>query len=93
MIDNDKNKNSSSHFLTGVAIGAVITALFTTKTGRKILKELTSNGSELLEGRVDIEKIVQRVKHARDEDDGELEIIVEEELPAPKRVFKGVKKK
>lgn len=89
--ENNKENNSSSHFLIGVAIGAALTALFTTKTGRKILHEVTSNGAELLDGKVDIDSIVQRVKRVQDEDDAEIDIMVES--PAHKRVFKGIKKK
>lgn len=72
-------------------MGAALTALFTTKTGRKILHEITSNGAELLDGKVDIDSIVQRVKRAQDEDDAEIDILIES--PAQKRVFKGIKKK
>lgn len=83
-----EDKNHSSHFMTGVAVGAAITALFTTKTGRRLLQELTSQGADLVEGKVDLEKIVDRVKSARDEDEGEKAST----RPKKKRVFKGVKK-
>jgi len=86
-----KEKEHSSHFLTGVAVGAAITALFTTKTGRRLLHELTTHGADFVEGKVDLEKIVDRVKNAGDEDEGEID--VGSTAPRRKRVFKGARKK
>lgn len=39
-----ENKNHSNSFLLGVILGVIITLLFTTKKGRKILKALSEEG-------------------------------------------------
>ncbi len=46
--NNDTN-NSLSTLVTGIVIGAAITYLFTTESGKKIRDELIKEGSKLLE--------------------------------------------
>lgn len=48
----EKN-NSGSVFLAGVVVGVLVTLLFTTKKGRKILKNLKDQGMEMLEQMAD----------------------------------------
>ena len=49
--DNDTNNSNIniSTFITGAVVGAVVTYLFTTESGRKIKDELLKEGSKLLE--------------------------------------------
>lgn len=68
-----KNKESSnqtsgfSTFITGAVVGAVITYLFTTESGRKIKDELLKEGSKLLENVGDeVERAQQIVSKEED---------------------------
>lgn len=67
--DKDQTANNSniSTFITGAVVGAVVTYLFTTESGRKIKDELIKEGSKLLESVGDeLEKVKDRA-----EDEGE----------------------
>lgn len=57
--NHNENEHQSSHFLLGALIGAAATALLTTKTGRKILTEISENGTDLLEEKITPEQHTQ----------------------------------
>lgn len=88
-----KEHGTSSHFLTGVIIGAALTSLVTTKTGRRIVKEIAEHGTDIVEGKLDLEQVVSKVKSSVDEDQAEKEVTATTQTAKRKRVFKGVKKK
>ncbi len=48
-MSNEKNENFPTSFIAGVVIGAVLTYLFTTETGKKIKKELLKDATRALE--------------------------------------------
>lgn len=69
-------KNNPSSFLIGIAIGAVLTYLFTNENGKKIKKELISEGNKLLDKIGDtleeaekkspeLKKVVEKVEEAK----------------------------
>ena len=89
---NENNHNQSSHFLLGVMIGAAATALFTTKTGRKILKELSENGIEILEEKVDLKEIAGKLTTKKEALTSKTQSNAPQEHASKKRLFKGVKK-
>lgn len=64
--NNDSNGNLPT-LITGIAIGAAITYMFTTETGKKIRDELIKEGSKILEN------IGDEVEKAKDkvQDEGE----------------------
>lgn len=67
--DNERNNTSSgfSTFLTGAVVGAVLTYLFTTESGRKIKDELLKEGTKLLENVGDeVEKAQKKVTEESD---------------------------
>jgi len=99
MEDNCKHK-SGAGFTWGVIIGSAFTLLFTTKKGRKILREISEVGLDMIERVSEMQNLESIVSEELPEVPQEKELYVEteekkeanNEKPA-KRFFKGVKKK
>ncbi len=86
----EKN-NPGSSFFAGFVMGVLVTLLFTTKKGRKILKTLTDEGKEALEQI--LEPNVDDL--AGDEipsGDGDEEEIPEKNIPARKGILRHLRK-
>lgn len=91
---NEKQNKSSNGFLLGMIVGGSLVFLLGTKKGRKILKNLSENGLEALEGILDIEEI-ESLYDGEDmsEVDSEEKTNNKNGNSFGKRFFKGVKKK
>lgn len=70
-------KNNPSSLLVGIAVGAALTYLFTTENGKKIKKELLTEGGKLLDKIGDtleeaekkspeFKKVAEKVEEAKD---------------------------
>lgn len=98
----DKNKHECHHergsgngFLLGVLVGVVLTLLFTTDKGRKILKELSENGLEALDDRLrNFEEGDENVV-ADEEDHEKMEVRPQTEVVRSpnRRFFRGIRRK
>lgn len=88
-----REKNSSgSSFFAGFVMGVLVTLLFTTKKGRKILKTLTEEGrqafEEMLEGKVD-DVVGDEVPSRGGDDEDE---VPEKNIPTTKRILSHLRK-
>lgn len=66
-MNNEKN-NGINTFITGAVLGAVVTFLFATKTGRKIRDELIEEGARLIDAlSEEAEEVPQQIKEVKKE--------------------------
>ncbi|HVZ12618.1 MAG TPA: hypothetical protein VG965_06335 [Patescibacteria group bacterium] len=62
METNKHAKNGTNAFLWGFILGAIFASLLVTKKGRRILKEITGLGLEMVEDFIEEKKHTQKVK-------------------------------
>lgn len=96
MSERNEHKSGSNAFLWGLIIGGLLVYLFTTKRGKKILKQLSEVGLEALDNISNVEGTDEYV----DEDMEEVPNETPEETSTnengdsrPRRFFKGVKRR
>ncbi len=80
----DQNDNRSSSLLLGILIGAALTYLFATKSGRKTKDELLKEGEKLLES---LGKLEEEVKEEIEENMDEIPKHVAEIQKKGRRFF------
>lgn len=80
----EKRGHSSNGFTFGLILGVILTLLFTTKKGRKILGELSENFLDMAENKFNFDNFDEELD---DEDESE-----NDDQNGKKRIFKGVKK-
>lgn len=101
----EKHKSGSNGFFLGVIFGAALFYLLGTKSGRKILKELSGKGLNVLEelsNTRDFEFIPEEEDEYEEENEGVLNLKNDKENIEPvkngqsslkKRLFKGIKRR
>ncbi len=92
---NEHRKSSSNAFLWGMIIGGIIVYLFTTKRGKRILKQLSEMGFETLENISEFEGADEYTNEETDEvEENQEELHENGNGHSPrKRFFKGIKKR
>lgn len=96
MEEKHHSHNSSNGFLLGVLVGALLVFLLATKSGRRILKELSENGIKSLEGLSDIDDLELYTEEgdATNPQPSSNGHVSTENGAGPKpRFFRGIKKK
>lgn len=96
MSERNEHKPGNNAFMWGLIIGGLLVYLFTTKRGKKILKQLSEVGLEALDNISNVEETDEYV-------DEDIEDVPEETSEAvsgngnddshPRRFFKGVKRR
>lgn len=89
---NDKHHHSGNGFIAGLIVGIVLTLLFTTKIGRKIVKTLTEEGMGSLGDILDFD-IEDEMSDEMLQEDSEAVSDEKSEANGKKRLFRNLRKK